>query len=119
MIIIERFGGLVKDRGEFRRSGLRYQLPLFISTVGAEYQGASDPESSVFISSRVPISMIWDMDKMYVAMKGPRRYSGAVCIIELDDFIQEFDTCCDMQFLRNATLFTPFFAWKELIQHSE
>ncbi|BBN08134.1 hypothetical protein Mp_4g09160 [Marchantia polymorpha subsp. ruderalis] len=59
------------------------------------------------------------MDGMYGAMKGPRRYSGAVGTIELDDFIQEFDTWCDMQFLRNPTLFTPFFAWKGLFQHLE
>ncbi|OAE28330.1 hypothetical protein AXG93_2490s1200 [Marchantia polymorpha subsp. ruderalis] len=56
---------------------------------------------------------------MYGAAKGPRRYSGAVGTIELDDFIQEFDTWCDMQFLRNPTLFTPFFAWKGLFQHLE
>ncbi|OAE24005.1 hypothetical protein AXG93_4266s1010 [Marchantia polymorpha subsp. ruderalis] len=30
---------------------------------------------------------------MYGAMKSPRRYYGAIGIIELDDFIQEFDTC--------------------------
>ncbi|PTQ34011.1 hypothetical protein MARPO_0084s0073, partial [Marchantia polymorpha] len=59
------------------------------------------------------------MDGMYGAAKGPRRYSGAVGTIELDDFIQEFDTWCDMQFLRNPTLFTPFFAWKGLFQHLE
>ncbi|BBN14385.1 hypothetical protein Mp_6g11220 [Marchantia polymorpha subsp. ruderalis] len=59
------------------------------------------------------------MDGMYGAMKGPRRYSGAVGTIELDDFIQEFDTWCDMQFLHNPTLFTPFFAWKGLFQHLE
>ncbi|OAE34918.1 hypothetical protein AXG93_1333s1000 [Marchantia polymorpha subsp. ruderalis] len=53
------------------------------------------------------------------AMKGPRRYSDAVDTIELDDFIHEFDTWCDMQFLRNPTLFTPFFAWKGLFQHLE
>ncbi|PTQ28729.1 hypothetical protein MARPO_0156s0026, partial [Marchantia polymorpha] len=59
------------------------------------------------------------MDGMYGAMKGPRRYSGAMGTIELDDFIQEFDTWCDMQFLRNPTLFRPFFAWKGLFQHLE
>ncbi|BBN19983.1 hypothetical protein Mp_8g15430 [Marchantia polymorpha subsp. ruderalis] len=59
------------------------------------------------------------MDGMYGASKGPRRYSGAVGTIELDDFIQEFDTWCDMQFMRNPTLFTPFFAWKGLFQHLE
>ena len=56
---------------------------------------------------------------MYGVTKGPRRYSGAVGTIDLDDFIQEFDTWCDMQSLRNATLFTPFMAWKGLFQHLE
>ncbi|OAE32223.1 hypothetical protein AXG93_4525s1040 [Marchantia polymorpha subsp. ruderalis] len=32
---------------------------------------------------------------MYAAMRCPRRYSYAVSTIELDDFIQEFDTCGD------------------------
>jgi hypothetical protein len=39
--------------------------------------------------------------------------------IELEDFIQEFDSWCDMQMLRNARLFTPFLAWKGLFQHLE
>jgi len=52
-------------------------------------------------------------------MKGPRRYSGAVGTIELEDFIQEFDSWCDMQMLHNARLFSPFLAWKGLFQHLE
>jgi hypothetical protein len=32
------------------------------------------------------------MEKMYGATKGPYRYLGAVGTIELDDFIQEFDS---------------------------
>jgi hypothetical protein len=40
-------------------------------------------------------------------------------IIELKDFIQEFDSWCDMQMLRNARLFSPFLAWKGLFQHLE
>jgi hypothetical protein len=39
--------------------------------------------------------------------------------IELEDFIQEFDSWCDMQMLRNAILFSPFLAWKGLFQHLE
>ncbi len=39
--------------------------------------------------------------------------------IELEDFIQEFDSWCDMQMLRNARLFSPFLAWKGLFQHLE
>jgi hypothetical protein len=39
--------------------------------------------------------------------------------IELEDFIQEFDSWCDMQMLHNARLFSPFLAWKGLFQHLE
>jgi hypothetical protein len=35
---------------------------------------------------------VWDMEKMYGATKGPYQYLGAVGTIELDDFIQEFDS---------------------------
>ncbi len=42
-------------------------------------------------SSILPFSiaapLIWDMDGGSGAMKGPRRYSGAVGTIELEDFI--------------------------------
>ncbi|OAE21594.1 hypothetical protein AXG93_939s1000 [Marchantia polymorpha subsp. ruderalis] len=112
--------GPVEDRGGFTRSGLRYRLPSPISPVVAEEdQSVADTESSVVISSSVPTPLIWDMDGMYRAVKGPRRYSDAVGIIELDDFIHEFDTLCYMQFLHNPMLFTPFFAWKGLFQHLE
>lgn len=56
---------------------------------------------------------------MYGANKGPRRYSGAVGTLDLDDFIQEFDSWCDLQQMRNSKLFTPFMAWKGLFQHLE
>ncbi|CAK9222544.1 unnamed protein product [Sphagnum troendelagicum] len=59
------------------------------------------------------------MDGGSGAMKGPRRYSCAVGTIELEDFIQEFDSWCDMQMLRNARLFKPLLAWKGLFQHLE
>ncbi len=44
---------------------------------------------------------------------------GASGTIELDDFIKEFDTWCDMQQLQNPHQFTPFLAWKGLFQHLE
>jgi hypothetical protein len=59
------------------------------------------------------------MDGGSGAMKGPRHYSGAVGTIELEDFIQEFDSWCEMQMLRSAILFSPFLAWKGLFQHLE
>jgi hypothetical protein len=37
--------------------------------------------------------------------------------IKLEDFIQEFDSWCDMQMLQNARLFSPFLAWKGFFQH--
>lgn len=52
-------------------------------------------------------------------VRGPRRYSGAVGTIELDDFMEEFDAWCDAQLLRNPERFTPFLAWKGLFQHLE
>ena len=51
--------------------------------------------------------------------RGLRRYSGALGTIELDDFMQEFDSWCDMQLMRASTLFTPFMAWKGLFHHLE
>jgi hypothetical protein len=39
--------------------------------------------------------------------------------IKLKDFIQEFDSWCDMQMLCNAKLFSPFLVWKGLFQHLE
>jgi hypothetical protein len=52
-------------------------------------------------------------------MKGLQRYSGVVGTIEFEDFIQMFDSWCDMQMLHNARLFSPFSAWKGLFQHLE
>jgi hypothetical protein len=63
--------------------------------------------------------LIWDMDGAFGAMKGPRCYSGVVGPIELEDFIQEFDSWCDMQMLCITKLFSPFLAWKGLFRHLE
>jgi hypothetical protein len=52
-------------------------------------------------------------------MKGPQRYLGVVGTIELEDFIQEFDSWSDMQMLHNAKLFSSFLAWIRLFQHLE
>ncbi len=74
---------------------------------------------SSILPSSIATPLIWDVDGGSGAMKGPRRYSGAVGTIELEDFIQEFDSWCDMQMLHNARLFSPFLAWKGLFQHLE
>jgi hypothetical protein len=67
---------------------------------------------SSILPSSIATPLIWDMDGGSGATKGPRRYSSAVGTIELEDFIQEFDSWCDMQMVRNVRLFSPFLAWK-------
>jgi hypothetical protein len=37
------------------------------------------------------------MEGMYGTSKGPHQYLGMIGTIELDDFIWECDTWCDMQ----------------------
>jgi len=59
------------------------------------------------------------MEKMYGATKRPRQYLRVVGTIELNDFIQEFDSWCDMQKMRNPQLFTPFMACKGLASGSQ
>jgi hypothetical protein len=41
------------------------------------------------LPSNIAAPLIWDMDEGSRAMKGPRHYSST---IELEDFIQEFDS---------------------------
>ncbi len=72
-----------------------------------------DNKSSILPSS-IATPLIWDMDRSSRAMKGPQRYSSALGTIKLEDFIQEFNSWCDMQMLRNVKLFSPFLAWKGL-----
>jgi hypothetical protein len=47
---------------------------------------------------------------MYGTTKRPCQYSGAIGTIKLDDFIQEFDSWCDIQQMHNPQLFAPFMA---------
>jgi hypothetical protein len=37
-------------------------------------------------------SLFWDMENIYGTSQGPYQYLRAVGTIELDDFIQDFDT---------------------------
>jgi hypothetical protein len=104
--------------GGVTRSGLRYRLPSPTSSVVEEDEVLMNNKSSILPSS-IAAPLIWDMDGGSGAMKGPRCYSGAVGTIELEDFIQEFDSWCDMQMLHNTRLFSPFLAWKGLFQHLE
>ncbi len=115
-VITEQFGGPVGDHdgdGGITCSGLRYRLPSPTSSVDEEDEVIMNNEFSILPSSIVA-PLIWDMDRGSRTMKGPRRYSGAVGTIELEDFIQEFDSWCNMQMLCNAKLFSPFLAWKGL-----
>lgn len=64
-------------------------------------------------------SLLWDMEDIYGTSQGPYQYLKVVGTIELDDFIQDFDTTWDMQQLWNPKLFIPFLVWKGLFQHLE
>jgi hypothetical protein len=76
-------------------SGLRYRLPSPTSSIVEEDEVIVNNKSSI-LPSNITAPLIWDMDGGFGAMKGPRRYSGVVGTIELEDFIQEFDSWCDM-----------------------
>ncbi len=104
--------------GGVTHSGLRYQLPSATSLVVEEDEVIVDNKFSILLSS-IATPLIWDMEGDSGAMKGPQCYSSAVGTIKLEDFIQEFDSWCNMQMLRNAKLFSPFLAWKGLFQHLE
>jgi hypothetical protein len=104
--------------GGVTRSGLRYRLLSPTSSVVKEDDVIVNNKFSILPSS-IAAPLIWDMDGDSGAMKGPRCYSSAMGTIKLEDFIQEFDSWCDMQMLRNARLFSPFLAWNGLFQHLE
>jgi hypothetical protein len=96
---MEQFDGPVGDHGGdggVTRSGLRYWLPSPTSSVIEEDEVIVDNKPST-LSSNIMAPLIWDMDGGSGAMKGPQRYSGEVGTIELEDFIQKFDSWCDMQ----------------------
>ncbi len=87
-------------------NGLKYRLPSPTSLVVDEDEVIVDNKSSILLSS-IATPLIWAMDEGSRAMKGSRRYSGAMGTIELEDFIQEFDSWCDMKMLRNAKFSHP------------
>ncbi len=72
--------------GGVTHSGLRYQLPSPTSSVIEEDEVIMDNKFSILLSS-IMAPLIWDMDKGSRAMKGPRRYLGAMGTIEFEDFI--------------------------------
>jgi len=86
---MEQFGGPVGEHGGdggVTHSGLRYQLPSPTSSVIEEDEVIMDNKFSILLSS-IMAPLIWDMDRGSRAMKGPRRYSGAMGTIEFEDFI--------------------------------
>jgi hypothetical protein len=85
-VITKQFGGLVGDHGGATHSGLRYQLPSPTSSVVEEDEVIMNNKFSI-LSSNIVAPLIWDMDGGFGAMTGPRRYSGAVGTIKLEDFI--------------------------------
>ena len=118
------------ERPGFTRSSRRFRAPTpppdpdQISTPpSSPTQEVEDWEDCSSESSawETPIetSVPGAMDEMYGASRVSRRYSGAVGTLDLDDFIQEFDSWCDLQQMRNPKSFTPFMAWKGLFQHLE
>ncbi|OAE18538.1 hypothetical protein AXG93_625s1280 [Marchantia polymorpha subsp. ruderalis] len=78
LVITEEFDGSFEDRGGFTRSELRYRLPHPSAAVVEEAQGVANSGSLMVISSSVSHSLTGDMDRIYGAMKGPRRYYGGV-----------------------------------------
>jgi hypothetical protein len=86
---MEQFGGPVGDHGGnggITHNGLKYRLPSSTSSVVEEDEVIMDNKSSILLSSIVA-PLIWNMDEGSGAMKGPRRYSGAMGTIKLEDFI--------------------------------
>jgi hypothetical protein len=108
---MEQFGGPVGDHGGdggVTRNGLKYRLSSCTSSIVEEDKVIVDNKFSI-LPSNITAPLIWDMDGGSRAMKGPQCYSGAVGTIKLEDFIQEFDSWCDMQML-HARFFSPFLA---------
>jgi len=66
------------------------------------------------VASFVITPFLWNMGNIYGSTKGTHLYLKAVDTIELYDFIQKFDNWCDMQYMQNPQLFTPFMVWKGL-----
>jgi hypothetical protein len=72
--------------GGVTHSGLRYRLPSPTSLIVEEDEVIVDNKFSILPSSIVA-PLIWNMDGGSRTMKGPRRYSGVMGTIKLEDFI--------------------------------
>jgi hypothetical protein len=62
----------------------------FSSYEDSSYSKIDLPLYSIFAS------LLWGMENTYGTSKGPCQYSRAMGTVKLDDFIREFETCCDM-----------------------
>jgi hypothetical protein len=81
----------------FTRYGMRFQPPT-PPTLSLEGDSSYSKAKLPHVRS---VPLVWDMEDMYGASKGPHQVFEAIDTIELDDFIWEFDIWCDMQQLQN------------------
>jgi hypothetical protein len=106
------------DCGGYTRSGLRYQAELPVRQVNFELleEGSvvEDPGSTIPVETEFVPSWL-DMDETYGATRGPRRFSGRIGTIELEDFMQEFECWCDQQSLKNPKWVSSLHSMKGLI----
>jgi hypothetical protein len=100
----------------YTKQGVQFRPP---TPPSSSFGGNSLDFKTNFSPKLVILPLLWDMEDMYGATKRPYQYLGVVGTIELNDFIHEFDSCCDMQQMCNPQLFTPFMACKGLFQHLE
>jgi hypothetical protein len=82
----------------FIKQGVQFRPP---TPPSSSFGGNSLNFKTNFSPKFVIPPLLWDMEDMYGTTKRPCRYLGVVGTIELNDFIHEFDSWCDMQQMRN------------------
>ncbi|CAM6085510.1 unnamed protein product [Calypogeia fissa] len=107
------------DRTSYTRSGLRFRPESPRSTSNSEFE--EETESTVLGSTNIaaPCPYFSDMDDLYGAGRGLRRFSGRVGTIELVDFKVKFFCWCEKEKLKHKADFTPFTAWVLMFKHLE
>jgi hypothetical protein len=99
--------------GGYTRSGQQFQVSSPIRRVDFDTIQVESSNKD-FVATEEPIADFvlsgWDMEEIYRAIRGPRRFSGKICTIELEDFMQEFKCWCDQQILNNPKGFSVFIA---------
>jgi hypothetical protein len=110
------------DCGRYTKSGLSYQTESLVQRVDFELLEVGSKVEDPRLSIPVQIEFVpswWNMDETYGATRGPRRFSGRVGTVELEDFMQEFECWCHQQSLKNPNGFSAFIAWNALFSHLE